>query len=92
MFDAYTIRARFYPAVIGAAPAFALAAILVSWNSLGLPHVIATGAMAVLLAVLSDVARRRGRAVELGIIRRKPDPLLMRRQGIPLVAPRIWTV
>jgi hypothetical protein len=70
MFDAYVRRARFYPAVIAAAPAFALAAILVSWSSLGLPHLIATGAMAILLAVMSDVARRRGRAIEPGIVER----------------------
>jgi hypothetical protein len=70
MFDAYVRRARFYPAVIAAAPAFALAAILVSWSSLGLPHVIATGAMAILLAVMADVARRRGRAIEPGVIQR----------------------
>jgi hypothetical protein len=70
LFDAYVRRARFYPAVIAAAPAFALAAILVSWNSLGLPHVIATSTMAILLAVMSDAARRRGRAVEPAIIQR----------------------
>jgi hypothetical protein len=68
MFDAYIRRARFYPAVIAAAPAFALAAILVSWNSWGLPHVIATGAMAILLAVMADVARRRGKAIEPHIV------------------------
>jgi hypothetical protein len=70
MFDAYVRRARFYPAVIATASAFALAAILVSWSRPGLPHVIATGAMAILLAVMSDVARRRGRAIEPGIIQR----------------------
>lgn len=70
MFDAYVRRARFYPAAIAAAPAFVLAAILVSWNSLGLPHVIATGALAISLAVMSDVARRRGRAIEPDIVQR----------------------
>jgi hypothetical protein len=70
MFDAYVRRGRFYPAVVAAAPAFALAAILVSWDSLGLPHVIAAGAATVLVVVMSDVARRRGRAIEPGIIRR----------------------
>jgi hypothetical protein len=70
LFDPYVRRARFYPAVIAAAPAFVLAAILVPWNSFGLPHVIATGAMAILLAVMSDVARRRGRAVEPAVIQR----------------------
>ena len=52
------------------APAIALAAVLVPWNSLGLPLAAATGAMAILLAVMSDVARRRGRAIEPGIIQR----------------------
>jgi len=81
MFDSYLRRARFYPAVIAAAPAFALAAILVSWNSIGLSNAIATAAMAILLAVMSDVARRRGRAVEPDIIRRmggSPSIVMMR--------------
>lgn len=83
MFDTYVRRARFYPAVIAAAPAFALAAILVSWSNVGLPHVIATGAMAILLAVMSDVARRRGRAIEPRIIHRMgglPSITMMRHR------------
>jgi hypothetical protein len=67
VFDSYVRRARFYPAAFAAVPAFVLAAILVPWNSLGLPHLIATGAMAILLAIMSDVARRRGRAIEPAI-------------------------
>jgi hypothetical protein len=81
MFDAYVRRARFYPAVIAATPAFALAAIFVPWNSLGLPHAIATGAVAILLAVMSDLARRRGRAIEPAIIQRMgglPSTTMMR--------------
>jgi hypothetical protein len=70
MFDAYVRRARFYPAVIAAAPGVAFAAIFVPWTSLGLPHLFVAGAMAILLAVASDVARRRGVAIEPGIIRR----------------------
>jgi hypothetical protein len=68
--DAYTIRARFFPAVIAAAPAVALAAILVSWDRLGLPHLIASTALGVLLYVLSDVARRRGKAIEPALIQK----------------------
>jgi hypothetical protein len=81
VFDAYVRRARFYPAVIAAAPALALAAVLVPWTSLGVPHVLATGAIAVLLAVMSDMARRGGRAIEPGIIRRMgglPSVTMMR--------------
>jgi hypothetical protein len=66
--DAYTMRARLVPAVIAGAPAFAFAAIFVSWGKLGLPHLIAGTALTVLFAAFADVARRRGRAIEPSII------------------------
>src|ERR1700730_1046520 len=65
--DAYTVRARLVPAIIAGAPAFAFAAIFVSWGSLGFPHLIAGTALTALFAVFSDVARRRGRAIESGL-------------------------
>jgi hypothetical protein len=52
---------------VAAAPAFALVGISVSWQSLTLTHLIATSAIGVLLFVLSDLARRRGRKVELDV-------------------------
>jgi hypothetical protein len=70
VFDTYVRRARFYPAVIAAAPAFTLAAAIVPWSSLGLPQLIAASASLVLIAVMSHVARRRGREVEPDLIRR----------------------
>jgi hypothetical protein len=66
--DAYTMRARLVPAIIAGAPAFAFAAIFVSWGKLGLPHLIAGTALTVLFAAFADVARRRGRAIEPSII------------------------
>jgi hypothetical protein len=81
--DTYTIRARLFPAIIAGAPVIALAAILVSWDRLGLPHLIATIALGVLLFVLSDVARRRGRAIEPGLIERMgglPSIVILRHQ------------
>src|ERR1700692_3178053 len=60
--DAYTMCARLVPAVIAGAPAFAFAAIFVSWGKLGLPP------LTVLFAAFADVARRRGRAIEPSII------------------------
>jgi hypothetical protein len=66
--DAYTMRARLVPAVIAGAPAFAFAAIFVSWGKLGLPHLIAGTALTVLFAAFADVARRRGRAIEPSLI------------------------
>ena len=62
--DLYLVRARWFPAVIAAAPAIAFAAIFVSWGSLGVIHLVATSALGVLLIVFADVARRRGKAIE----------------------------
>jgi hypothetical protein len=69
-FDAYTMKARLVPAVIAGAPAFALAAIFVSWGSLGLTHAIAATGLTVLFAAFADVARRRGKAIEPKLIER----------------------
>lgn len=66
--DVYTMRARLVPAIIAGAPAFAFAAIFVSWGKLGLTHLIAGTGLTVLFAVFSDVARRRGKTIEPAII------------------------
>ena len=62
--DAYTARARLFPAVIAAAPTLAFIAILVSWESFSLSQVIATLAIAVLFFVFADLARRSGKRLE----------------------------
>jgi hypothetical protein len=62
--DIYNFRARLLPAVIGIAPAIALAAISISWSELSLPQVIATAAVAVLFVAASDLARRMGKRFE----------------------------
>jgi len=64
IFDAYSLRARLFPAVIAAAPALASIALFVSWKSFGLSNVIVSVAAAVLLFAIADFARRRGKAVE----------------------------
>ncbi|MGY4281474.1 hypothetical protein ACVWXO_000694 [Bradyrhizobium sp. LM2.7] len=69
-FDAYTMKARLVPAIIAGAPAFAFAAIFVSWGKLGLTHAIAGTALTVLFAAFADVARRRGKAIEPELIER----------------------
>ncbi|MDB5620423.1 hypothetical protein [Tardiphaga sp.] len=66
--DAYTVQARVAPAIIAGAPAFAFAAIFLSFGKIGLPHLIAGTALVVLFGVFSDVARRRGRAIEPSIV------------------------
>jgi hypothetical protein len=69
-FDRYTVFARLFPAIIAAAPAIALAWVLVSWHSLSVTHAIAGIALAVLLMVFADVARRRGKQIEPELIER----------------------
>lgn len=68
-FDKYTLFARLFPAVIAAAPALALAwVIATSGTEIKLVHGIAGTALAVLLVAFADVARRRGKAIEPGLI------------------------
>lgn len=62
--DAYSLRARFFPAMLAVIPALAALAILVSWNWFGLTSAIATTAMPVLVFAAADVARRLGKRVE----------------------------
>lgn len=63
-FDAYSIRARLFPAIIAAAPSLAAVTLLISWKSFGLSNLIATVGILVLLFAIADFARARGRAIE----------------------------
>ncbi len=64
-FDAYSIRARLFPALIAAAPALAALTLLISWRTFGISNVIASIGMLVLLFAVADFARARGRAIEI---------------------------
>jgi hypothetical protein len=63
-FDAYSIRARLFPAIIAAAPALAALTLLISWKTFGLSNVIASLGVLVLLFAIADFSRARGRAIE----------------------------
>lgn len=63
-FDAYSIRARLFPAIIAAAPAYAALALFNSWTTFGMSSAIATLAIVVLLWAVADFSRTRGRAIE----------------------------
>lgn len=80
--DAYTIRARLLPAVLGAAPALAALALLISWNTLGLSTMFASlGALALIYA-LSDWARNAGKKIEPTLFQEmggKPSVTIMLR-------------
>ena len=64
LFDAYSLRARLFPAIIAAAPALAALAILISWKSFGLSNLVATLGLLVLLFAIADLSRSRGKAIE----------------------------
>lgn len=63
-FDTYALRARLFPAIIAAAPAFAALALFISWESFGLSQVVSSIALVVLTYAIADTARARGRAIE----------------------------
>jgi hypothetical protein len=64
LIDAYTIRARLLPAILGAAPALAALLLLISWKSLELSNIVATLAGLGLIYALSDWARKAGKDIE----------------------------
>ncbi|TJZ77706.1 hypothetical protein [Paracoccus hibiscisoli] len=59
-FDAYVVRARLFPAVIAVAPALTLLLLAGSWTDPGLPEIISSLGIAVLLFAGADLARRAG--------------------------------
>lgn len=82
IFDAYSLRARLFPAIIAAAPALAAIALLISWKTFELSTAIATIAIAVLLFAIADFARARGRAIEPKLYEEqggKPSIVMFRR-------------
>jgi len=81
-FDAYSVRARFIPAILAVAPALAALFLLVPWKELDLYVAVTTVAMLALLYALSDWARKQGQALEPGLyseIGGKPSVTMMHR-------------
>lgn len=62
--DAYTMRARVYPALIGMTPVIALAAVLVPWRQLGWGYAGVAVGVGVLFCAFADLGRRLGKVVE----------------------------
>lgn len=62
--DAYSIRARLFPAIIAAAPAVAALALLISWEKVALSNVVSTLGLLVLLFALADLARKQGLRIQ----------------------------
>jgi hypothetical protein len=88
--DAYSIRARLFPALLAAAPAFAALALLISWERIALSNVIATTALVVLVFALADFARKLGLRVEpkiYGEMGGKPSVVMFRRSDTTIEEP-----
>src|SRR5687767_606342 len=82
IFDAYSLRARLFPAIIAGTPAFAALTLLISWKSIELSNVIATIGILVLLFTIADFARLRGRSIEPKLYSEqggKPSIIMFRR-------------
>jgi hypothetical protein len=80
--DAYSLRARLFPAILGAAPALAALALLISWEKVALSNTIASAGLLVLVFALADFARRLGVYVEPKIYAEmggKPSVTMFRR-------------
>jgi hypothetical protein len=79
--DAYSLKARFFPALLALIPALAALAILISWSKFGLTNLIATVAIPVLVYAAADIARRLGKRIEEQIYQEsggKPSVTMLR--------------
>lgn len=82
--DMYTMRARWTPAVLAGAPAFAFVFALLADGSFSAAKVIASAGLLVLFIALSDFARRRGKAVEPAVMAAtsgNPTTTMLRHSG-----------
>jgi hypothetical protein len=62
--DAYQLRARLYPALLGVGPAIALAAFAVPWGRDGWPQVGAVAGIGIIFCAFADLARRFGKRTQ----------------------------
>jgi len=79
--DAYTVKARYYPAMLATIPGLAALAILISWSKFGLTTVVASAAIPMLIYASADIARRLGKRIEDEIYRKaggKPSVTMLR--------------
>lgn len=90
IFDTYAIRARLFPAILGAAPALAALLLLISWKNVELSNLAATAGVLVLIYALSDWARKAGKKIEPRIYESmggKPSVTMMYRSDTSIDAP-----
>jgi len=88
--DAYSLRARLFPAILAAAPALAALALLISWEKIALSNTIAGAGLLVLVFALADFARKLGVYVEPKIYQEmggKPSVTMFRRSDRTIEEP-----
>lgn len=81
VFDTYTLRARYYPALLAIMPSLVALAILISWSKFGLSNLLATLAIPVLVFTAADTARRLGKRLEAEMFAErtnKPSVVMLR--------------
>ena len=87
-FDAYTLRARVFPALIAIAPIIVAIAAIVPWDRISWIHGLAASAVPILLWVAADTARQLGRKLEVRLFERwggKPTTVMMRHSSNMLI-------
>ncbi len=82
LFDAYGLRAQFFPALVAGLPTLGLLIVLVPWDHLGFPHALAGVMSGVLMYAFADMARRYGRKVEMKLGTRTTPELLYRNNTV----------
>jgi hypothetical protein len=81
IFDAYSLRARLFPALLASAPLLVSLGVIVPWHRLSIAHVAGAVAVPVILFAMADIARRVGKAREPHLYRKwgsMPTTVMMR--------------
>lgn len=81
IFDAYTLRARIFPALVASAAVIVGIVAIIPWDRLSWAHAIASAAVPIILYVVADIARQLGRKLETKLYKKwggKPSTVMLR--------------
>jgi hypothetical protein len=89
LFDAYSLRARLFPALLASAVALVAIGVLVPWHRLSIAHAVGTVAVPIILFAMADIARRIGKRREPHLYKKwggTPTTVMMRHADTTLDA------
>jgi hypothetical protein len=89
IFDAYSLRARLFPALLASASVLVAIGVLVPWHRLSIAHAVGAIAVPVILFAMADIARRIGKRREPHLYKKwggMPTTVLMRHADTALDA------